>query len=70
MLRDFLKTPAARGFNDAAAEAPLVAHRRGLFQAVGHSWEAQRALTDSVPQDLLRLKADEIDSGVRRRLFA
>ena len=58
------------GFNDAAAEAPLVAHRRGLFQAVGHSWEVQRALTDSVPQDLLRLKADEIDSGVRRRLFA
>ena len=41
------------------APADLVAYRGGLFQAVGHSWMAQRALVDSVPEAALRLTPAE-----------
>jgi len=58
------------GYTEAGIDTALVAHRTARFQAVGHSWESQRALIDSVPEDLLRLSAGEIDSSVRRRLLA
>lgn len=68
-IYDLQATMALFGYFDTDTEAAVVAHRQRLFQAVGHSWEAQRALSDSVPEALLRLKADEIDSSVRRRLL-
>ena len=57
------------GFTERDVDAAIVVHRQGLFQAVGHSWESQRALIDSVPEALLRLKAEEITSDLRRRLL-
>ena len=57
------------GFTEPDVDAAIVVHRQGLFQAVGHSWESQRALIDSVPEALLRLKAEEITSDLRRRLL-
>jgi len=43
----------------AAAPADLVAYRGSLFQAVSHSWVAQRQLVDSVPEAALRLTPDD-----------
>jgi hypothetical protein len=51
----------ALGLFGYLAEAPsdLIEYRRGLFQAVGHSWEAQGALVDAVPDEALSLTPDE-----------
>jgi hypothetical protein len=43
----------------APAPPELVAYRGSLFQAVGHSWEAQRALVDSVPSSALLLSPEQ-----------
>ena len=47
----------ALGIFGYLGEAPqdLVDYRRGLFQSIGHSYTAQRALVDSVPEESLRL---------------
>ena len=47
----------ALGIFGYLGEAPqdLVDYRRGLFQSIGHSYTAQRALVDSVPEETLRL---------------
>ena len=42
-------------FNIGEAPQDLVDYRRGLFQSIGHSYTAQRALVDSVPEESLRL---------------
>jgi hypothetical protein len=47
----------------APAPPELVEHRRSLFQAVGHSWEAQRALVDSVPAAALLLSPEQAAAG-------
>ena len=52
---------AAAGLFGFLCEAPaeLVAHRRALFKGVSHSYEAQRALVDSVTDDALRQASSE-----------
>ena len=51
----------ALGLFGFLSEAPsdLVAYRGTLFQAVGHYWESQRKLVDSVPEASLRLTPAE-----------
>jgi len=51
----------ALGIFGFLSEAPsdLVEYRKGLFQAVGHAWEAQGVLVDSVPDEALLLTPDE-----------
>jgi hypothetical protein len=55
----------ALGIFGFLGEAPegLIEHRRGLFQAVGHSWVAQRALVDAVPDAALALGPEEAASS-------
>ncbi len=47
------------GFRDEAP-ADLVAERRRVFSAVSHNYGGQRALVDTVPEDVLRLAPDDI----------
>ena len=46
------------GFFDSPS-TELVAYRRSLFQAVGHSYTVQRRLVDQVPEASLRLSPAE-----------
>lgn len=47
------------GFLDDAPPEELVAHRRRAFLGVAHSYDAQRALIDSVPDASLALSPDD-----------
>lgn len=65
----------ALGLFGFLGDAPieLIAYRRGLFQSIGHSYTAQRALVDSVPEASLRLSPAEAAAEVsdwRARLGA
>jgi hypothetical protein len=42
------------------APADLVAHRRGLFQAVAHDYWDQRAIADAVPESTLSLTPAQV----------
>jgi len=46
----------------APASSELVAFRRPLFSAIGHSYVAQRALVDLVPEATLRLGVEQAES--------
>ena len=52
---------AAAGLFGYLTDAPddLVAHRRGLFAGLAHSYDLQRALVDAVPEFALRLAPEE-----------
>ena len=58
----------ALGLFGYLAKAPedLVTYRKAAFQAIGHSYVAQRQLVDSVPESSLRLSPDEAASGSSR----
>ncbi len=43
------------GFLDATAPPDLRASRRAAFSSISHDYVAQRALVDSVPEEILRL---------------
>ena len=51
----------AAGLLGLLSEAPvgLVEHRRGLLRGLAHSYDAQRALIDAVPEAALKLSPDE-----------
>ena len=51
------------GFGEADPPEALVAARRQAFSGVAHDYPAQRALIDSVPEELLRRRAHEITPG-------
>lgn len=51
---------AVWGFLDEAPPEALVAARRRVFPSVAHEYALQRALADSVPDEVLRLKAEEV----------
>ena len=42
------------GFLDASAPPDLRASRRAAFSSISHDYVAQRALVDSVPEEVLR----------------
>ncbi len=46
-------------FLDVGAPADLRAARRALFSSVSHDYVAQRALVDSIPDEILSLSPDE-----------
>ena len=52
------------GFLDEAPPAELVAARRRAFPSAAHDYVVQRAIVDSVPEDLLRLGPDEVAAQV------
>lgn len=43
--------------------ADVQAARRAAFSSISHDYEAQRALVDSVPEETLRLRPDEVRAG-------
>ena len=47
------------GFLDAAAPPELRASRRAAFSSISHDYVAQRALVDSVPEEILRLSPED-----------
>lgn len=51
------------GFLDAEPSEPLVAQRRRAFSGVAHDYPAQRALVDSVPEEVIRRGAHEVSPG-------
>ena len=59
----------AAGLFGLLAEAPadLVAFRREAFRGLAHSYDAQRALIDAVPEASLRLTPDEASDTVHWR---
>jgi hypothetical protein len=52
------------GYLGQAPPADLVAYRRPLFAGCAHDYEAQRAITDVVPDETLRLSPDEVKTGM------
>ncbi len=50
------------GFLDDAP-ADVRATRRAAFSSISHDYVAQRALVDSVPEETLRLRPDEVRVG-------
>ena len=48
------------GFLDETTPAEVVAVRRAAFSSLSHDYVAQRALVDSVPEETLRLSAEEV----------
>lgn len=48
------------GFLDEQPADELVAARRRVFSGVAHDYSAQRALVDLVPEDVIRLRAEDI----------
>ena len=49
-----------------AAPADLVEARQVLFRSIGHSYAAQRALVDAVPERSLRMTPDEAASSTSK----
>ncbi len=45
------------------APADVKEKRRALFSSISHDYVAQRALVDSVPEEMLRQSPDEVHAG-------
>ena len=58
--QDVDPAPAVWGFVDPSAPEALVETRRRAFAGVAHDYPAQRELVDRVPEQALRLRAEEI----------
>ncbi|MGH9083717.1 MAG: hypothetical protein ACRDY3_08525 [Acidimicrobiales bacterium] len=58
------------GFCDPSPPAALVSARRAAFASASHDYVVQRALADSVPEEILRLAAGDVAAGVAAAVAA
>ena len=64
VIHDLELAFAVFGFTGPAAPIDLVAFRTPMFEAAGHQYEVQRALTDLVPETTLRMTPDAVKQTV------